>query len=164
MAGGTVSITFISIFTRYVAEGREEEAQKAFSIVITVMTSVLLVGVALAMVFTPQVTRLIFPKFSPQQLELCVYLTRILLPAQIFFYVGGVVSAVLLSRRLFLFPALGPLIYNLGIILGGMLLGAKLGIASLAVGALAGAFAGPFLLNAVGAARAAVRYRPSFDL
>ncbi|MGH9492399.1 MAG: murein biosynthesis integral membrane protein MurJ [Terriglobales bacterium] len=164
VAGGAASITFISIFTRCVAEGREDEAQRAFSIVITVMTSVLLVGVALAMVFTPQVTRLIFPKFSPQQLELCVYLTRILLPAQIFFYVGGVVSAVLLSRRLFLFPALGPLLYNLGIILGGVLLGARLGIASLAVGALAGAFAGPFLLNAVGAARAAVRYRPSFDL
>ncbi len=164
VAGGAASITFISIFTRYVAEGREEEAQKAFSTVLTVMTTVLLAGVAVAMVLTPQVLRLVFHDFSPQQLELCVYLTRILLPAQIFFYVGGVVSAVLLSRRLFLFPALGPLLYNLGIILGGVLLGAKLGIASLAVGALAGAFAGPFLLNAVGAARAAVRYRPSFDL
>jgi putative peptidoglycan lipid II flippase len=163
VAGGAASITFISIFTRYVAEGREEEAQKAFSIIITLMTTVLLAGVALAMVFTPEVEQLVFPKFSPQQLELCVYLTRILLPAQIFFYVGGVVSAVLLSRRLFLFPALGPLIYNLGIILGGVLLGAKLGIASLAVGALAGAFAGPFLINAIGAARTGIRYRPSFD-
>lgn len=164
VAGGAASITFISIFTRYVAEGREEEAQKAFSTVITVMTTVLVVGVGLAMVFTPQIERLIFPKFSPQQLELCVYLTRILLPAQVFFYVGGVVSAVLLSRRLFLFPALGPLLYNLGIILGGVLLGAKLGIASLAVGALAGAFAGPFLINAIGAARTGIRYRPSFAL
>jgi putative peptidoglycan lipid II flippase len=164
VAGGAASITFISIFTRYVAEGREEEAQKAFSTVITVMTTVLVVGVGLAMVFTPQIERLVFPKFSPQQLELCVYLTRILLPAQIFFYVGGVVSAVLLSRRLFLFPALGPLLYNLGIILGGVLLGAKLGIASLAVGALAGAFAGPFLINAIGAARTGIRYRPSFNL
>ena len=85
------------------------------------------------------------------------------MPAQVFFYVGGVVSAVLLSRRLFLFPALGPLLYNLGIILGGVLLSGKIGIASLAVGALAGAFAGPFLINAIGAARTGVRYRPSFD-
>ncbi len=164
VAGGAAAITFISIFTRYVAAGREEEAEKAFSTIITVMTTVLVAGVGVAMVFMPQLLGLVFPKFSPQQMELCVYLTRILLPAQIFFYVGGVVSAVLLSRRMFLLPALGPLVYNLGIILGGVLLGAKLGIASLAVGALAGAFAGPFLINAIGAARAAVRYRPSFDL
>jgi putative peptidoglycan lipid II flippase len=164
VAGGAVAITFVSIFTRYEAEGREPEAHRAFSIVITVMTSVLVAGVAVAMVFTPQMLRLIFHDFSPQQLDLCVSLTRILLPAQVFFYVGGVVSAVLLSRRLFLFPALGPLLYNLGIILGGVLLSGKIGIASLAVGALAGAFAGPFLINAIGAARTGVRYRPSFDL
>src|SRR5574341_52410 len=164
VAGGAVAITFVSIFTRYVAEGREQEAHKAFSIIITLMTSVLLVGVALAMVFTPQRLRLIFHDFSRQQLELCASLTRILLPARVFFYVGGVVSAVLLSRRLFLFPALGPLLYNVGIIAGGVVLSGRMGIASLAVGALAGAFAGPFLLNAIGAARAAVRYRPSFDL
>lgn len=164
VAGGAVAITFVSIFTRYEAEGREPDAHRAFSIVITVMTTVLVAGVAVAMVFTPQMLRLIFHDFSPQQLELCVSLTRILLPAQVFFYVGGVVSAVLLSRRLFLFPALGPLIYNLGIILGGVLLSGRIGIASLAVGALAGAFAGPFLINAIGAARTGVGYRPSFDL
>jgi putative peptidoglycan lipid II flippase len=164
VAGGAVAITFVSIFTRYEAEGREQDAHRAFSIVITVMTTVLIAGVALAMVFTPQLLRLIFHDFSPQQLDLCVWLTRILLPAQVFFYVGGVVSAVLLSRRLFLFPALGPLLYNLGIILGGVLLSPKMGIASLAVGALAGAFAGPFLINAIGAARTGVSYRPSFDL
>ena len=65
-------------------------------------------GVLLAEFFTPEISRHLFPKFSAEQLELCVHLTRILLPAQIFFYVGGVVSAVLLSRRLFLFPAFSP--------------------------------------------------------
>jgi len=163
VAGGTASITFISIFTRYSAEGREEEAQKAFNVVVTVMTAVLLGGIVLGEVFTPQITRLIFPKFAPAQLEECVRLTRILLPAQLFFYVGGVVSAVLLSRRLFLFPALGPLIYNVGIILGGVLLSRSMGIASLAVGAVAGAVAGPFLINAIGAARGGLRYSLDFD-
>jgi len=163
MAGGTASITFVSIFSRYVADGREEDAQRAFSIVITLMTAVLAGGIVLAEIFTPQVERLIFPKFSAAQLAQCVALTRILLPAQIFFYVGGVVSAVLLSRRMFLFPALAPLLYNLFIILGGVALSRTLGIASLAVGALAGSFAGPFLINAVGAARSGMRYRASLD-
>ncbi|HEY7615165.1 MAG TPA: lipid II flippase MurJ, partial [Terriglobales bacterium] len=95
---------------------------------------------------------------------LCNHLTRILLPAQAFFYAGGVVSAVLLSRRLFLLPALGPLIYNFGIILGGLFFSRYLGIAALAYGAVAGTFVGVFLINAIGAARAGAGYRISFDI
>jgi putative peptidoglycan lipid II flippase len=97
-------------------------------------------------------------------LELTVHLTRILLPAQIFFYVGGVVSAVLLSHRLFLFPAFGPLLYNLFIILGGVIAGRHLGIGALAYGALAGSIAGPFLASVIGAVRIGTGYQPSFDV
>jgi putative peptidoglycan lipid II flippase len=164
VAGGTASITFISIYTRFLAEKREHEANRTFSIIITVMVAVLVVGVGLAEIFTQPLERWMFHGFKPEQLQLCVFLTRILLPAQIFFYVGGVVSAVLLSRRLFLLPALGPLVYNVFIILGGALLGRRLGIASLAYGALAGSLVGPFLVNAIGAARVGTGYRPSFDV
>ena len=170
VAGGAASITFISIYTRFLAEKRTEDAQKTFSIIITVMTAVLILGTILAEILTPQFVAWMFGPsgshkgFSPQQIELCVYLTRILLPAQIFFYVGGVVSAVLLSHRLFLFPAFGPLLYNVFIILGGVVAGRRLGIASLAYGALAGAFAGPFLASVIGAARIGTGYRPSFDI
>src|SRR6202045_5168993 len=131
VAGGTASITFVSIYTRFLAEKREQDAQKTFSVIITVMTLVLGIGVILAEVFTPQITRLMFHHFKPEQLDLCVHLTRVLLPAQIFFYVGGIVAAVLSSRRLFLLPALGPLIYNAFIILGGVILSHSIGIASL---------------------------------
>ena len=164
VAGGTASITFISIYTRFLAEKREHEAQKTFSIIITVMSTVLIAGIGLAEIFTPQVERWMFHGFNPEQLRLCVYLTRILLPSQLFFYVGGIVSAVLLSRRLFLFPAFGPLIYNVFIILGGVVLGRHFGIASLAYGALAGAVTGPFLVNAIGAARIGTGYWPSFEI
>jgi putative peptidoglycan lipid II flippase len=164
VAGGTISITFVSIYTRFLAEKREEDAQKTFSVIITVMTLVLGIGVVLAEIFTPQITRLMFHSFKPEQLDLCVHLTRILLPAQILFYVGGIVAAVLSSRRLFLFPALGPLLYNAFIILGGVTLSHSLGIASLAYGALAGTFVGPFLVNAIGAARVGTGYRVSFDV
>jgi len=164
VAGGTASITFVSIYTRFLAEKREEDARKTFSAIITIMTAVLIVGIVLAEIFAPQLNRLMFSKFNPDQFALCVHLTRILLPAQLFFYVGGVVSAVLLSRRMFLLPAIGPLIYNGGIIVGGLLFSRRLGIASLAYGAVAGAFIGIFLINAIGAARVGVGYRVSFDV
>ncbi|MGP0017173.1 MAG: murein biosynthesis integral membrane protein MurJ [Candidatus Sulfotelmatobacter sp.] len=164
VAGGAASITFISIYTRFLAEKREADAQKTFSIIITVMTAVMIVGTILTEIFAPQFVRWFVKGFSPQQIELCVHLTRILLPAQIFFYVGGVVSAVLLSHRLFLFPAFGPLIYNVCIILGGVLGGRHFGIASLAYGALIGSIAGPFLASVIGAARIGTGYKPSFDV
>jgi putative peptidoglycan lipid II flippase len=164
VAGGAASITFISIYTRFLAEKRDADAQKTFSIIITVMTAVMIVGTILTEIFAPQFVRWFVKGFTPDKIDLCVHLTRILLPAQIFFYVGGVVSAVLLSHRLFLFPAFGPLIYNLFIILGGVVGGRHFGIASLAYGALAGAFAGPFLASVIGAARIGTGYRPSFDV
>src|SRR3984893_3587264 len=170
VAGGAASITFISIYTRFLSEKRDEDAQKTFSIIITVMTAVMIVFTILAEIFAPQFLNwFVGPGgggkgFPPDKLALCVHLTRILLPAQIFFYVGGVVSAVLLSHRLFLFPAFGPLIYNVFIILGGVIGGRHFGIASLAYGALIGSFAGPFLASVIGAARIGTGYRPSFDV
>ena len=164
VAGGAASITFISIYTRFLAEKRNADAQKTFSIIITVMTAVMLVGTILTEIFAPQFVRWFVKDFKPDQIELCVHLTRILLPAQIFFYVGGVVSAVLLSHRLFLLPAFGPLIYNVFIILGGVIGGRHFGIASLAYGAVVGSVAGPFLASVIGAARIGTGYKPSFDV
>jgi len=170
VAGGAASITFISIYTRFLAEKRDADAQKTFSIVITVMTVVMIAGTIVTEIFAPQFVRWMFGPsaahrgFSAEQIDLCVHLTRILLPAQIFFYVGGVVSAVLLSHRLFLFPAFGPLLYNVCIILGGIIGGRHFGIASLAYGALAGAVVGPFLASVIGAVRIGTGYRPSFDV
>ena len=139
LAGGTASITFISIYTRHISRKDEAGAQRAFDSIITIMSAVLCVGTVFLEIFTPQLVRLVFPKFSADQVELCVHLTRILLPSQIFFYAGGVVSAVLQSKRLFLYVALGPALYNVFIIAGGVLVGARsLGISSLAYGALAG--------------------------
>jgi putative peptidoglycan lipid II flippase len=164
VAGGAASITFISIYTRFLAEKRDADAQKTFSIIITVMTAVMLVGTVLTEIFAPQFVRWFVKDFKPDQIQLCVHLTRILLPAQIFFYVGGVVSAVLLSHRLFLLPAFGPLIYNVFIIVGGVVGGRHLGIASLAYGAVVGSVAGPFLASVIGAARIGTGYKPSFDV
>jgi putative peptidoglycan lipid II flippase len=163
LAGGTASITFISIYTRHTSKGRDREAQDAFNSTITIMTAVVCLGTVLLEIFTPQLERLIFPHFTADQLQLCVHLTRILLPGQIFFYAGGIVSAVLFSRRMFLYPAFSPIFYNLFIIVGGVIGARRFGIASLAYGALFGAFVGPFLINAIGAARDGLTYRFNFD-
>jgi len=163
-AGGTASITFISIYTQFLAQNREEEAEKTFSVVITIMSVVLGIGIVLAAIFAPQLNRWMFGQFKPDELRLCVHICRILLPAQLFFYVGGVASAVLQTRRRFLIPAIGPLFYSGGIILGGLLFSHALGISALAYGGVVGCFLGIFLINMIGAARSGVHYRVSFAI
>src|SRR5579872_4116350 len=81
VAGGAASITFISIYTRFLAEKRDAEAQKTFSVVITVMTAVMIVGTIVTEIFTPQFVRWFVKGFTPDKIDLCVRLTRILLPA-----------------------------------------------------------------------------------
>src|SRR5438045_8830852 len=54
VAGGTASITFISIYTRYAAEQREEQANRASSVIITGKTAELGAGLLVADKFAPQ--------------------------------------------------------------------------------------------------------------
>jgi putative peptidoglycan lipid II flippase len=119
-------------------------------------------AILLAETFTPLFTRIYFDPASPQGI-LCTRITRIILPGQLFVFAGGVLTSVTLVRKQFSFQALAPLAYNICIILGGVLLASRMGIASLGVGALAGTFFGLFLLNAYGAYRAGLRYHPILD-
>ena len=162
-AGGSISITFVSILTRYIAEKREGEAQQAFSSVVTVMSVVFAVALVFGEIFARHFVTWWFSGFSPDQITLCTTLTRILMPQPLFFLVGGVVSAVQQTRRQFLIPAVAPIIYTSFIIGFGVLFSRKIGISSLAVGAVAGALVGPLLLNAWGAGRAGIRFEFNWD-
>ncbi len=164
LVGGAASITFVTILSRYRDTGNEHEGERAMSVILTVMAGVLGTAILLAEVFAPVFVRIAFPGYAPDKAALCTHLTRILLPAQLFFFGGGVFGAVLLVRKQFAYQAVTPLIYNSGIIVGGVLLAKTIGVSSLAVGAVAGALLGPFLLNAIGAHHAGMHYRPYLDL
>jgi putative peptidoglycan lipid II flippase len=164
LVGGVASISLVTMLNRYARADDEEGGDRALSIVLNAMVVVLTVAIAIAEFAAPLYTRYAFPKFTPEVAALSTSLTRILLPAQLFFFIGGVLGSKLLVRKIFLYQALQPLVYNLGIILGAVLLSARFGIYSLAIGAIAGVIAGPAALNAFGAFRGGLRYRPIFNL
>jgi putative peptidoglycan lipid II flippase len=163
LVGGAASITFVTILTRYRETGREAEGERSLSVILSTMYLVLGGAVLLAEIFAPWYIHWWFNGFDAQKAALCVMLTRVLLPAQLCFFAGGVFGAVLLVRKQFNVQAVSPLIYNLGTIVGGVLLEKQLGVSSLAIGTVAGAFFGPFLLNWIFARRAGTRYRPMLD-
>ena len=163
LVGGAASITFVTILTRYRDTGREAEGERSLSVILTTMALVLGSAVLLAELAAPWFIHAWYPKFDPAKAALCTQLTRILLPAQLCFFAGGVFGAVLLVRKQFYAQAVTPLIYNLGTIVGGILLVRRIGVSSLAIGTVAGAFVGPFLINAAGAWREGTRFRPILD-
>jgi len=163
LVGGAASITFVTILTRYRDSGREAEGRRSLSVILTTMCLVLGGALIVAEVLAPLYVQWWFHGFDARKAALCVHLTRILLPAQLFFFAGGVLGSVLLVRKQFSVQAVTPLVYNLGTIVGGLLLRHRMGVSSLALGTTAGAFLGPFFLNALFAHRAGTRYRPMLD-
>ena len=153
LVGGVASITLVSILNRFREAGDEEAADRALSVVLVAMTVVLGAAILLAELLAPLYTATFFGKLDAPTAALCTHLTRLLLPAQLFFFAGGALGSRLLVRKIFLYQALTPIVYNLGIIAGGVLLAARLGIDSLAWGVLGGALVGSALLNAFGAFR-----------
>ncbi|MBV8631418.1 MAG: virulence factor MviN [Silvibacterium sp.] len=163
LVGGAASITFVTMLSRYHEQGRDEDGERAMSVILTTMTLVLGAAILIAEFAAPWYVRWWFVGFPAAKAALCTRLTRILLPAQLCFLAGGVLGAVLLVRKQFAVQAISPLIYSLGTILGGVFFARAIGIESLAFGTVAGAVCGPLLMNAIWAHRAGVRLRPAFD-
>jgi putative peptidoglycan lipid II flippase len=162
-ATGFLSITFIPLFTRHQVRGTEAEAWQVFSIILCVFGSLALAMVAVSMAAAPQLVAWAAPGLEdPRTLAGAVRMTRIILPAQAFFFAGGLLMAVQFAREKFLLPAMAPLLYNLGIISGGILLGPWLGIEGFAWGVLAGSLGGNFLLQWAGARRVGMRFQPAW--
>lgn len=163
LIGGAASISFVTILTRYRERGEIEAGDRALSVILTTISLVLSTGLGLTEFLVPWYSRHFCPN-DPAVIALCTSMTRILLPGQVFFFVGGVLASVALVRKQFAFQALAPLVYTSGIILGGILLSHRLGIRSLAWGAFFGALLGPVCVNGYAALRAGARIRPAWDL
>ncbi|MFP4415848.1 MAG: murein biosynthesis integral membrane protein MurJ [Chitinispirillaceae bacterium] len=167
LAGSALSITFIPIFQSYLVKKRPEKAWYVFSNILTIGTILFVVLIALSILFTDDFLRLAAGKnivSDPEKFALTVQLTRIILPAQLFFFWGALLNGVQYAHKRFLFPALTPLLYNACIIGGGVFLHSYLGIAGFSWGVLVGAFIGNVAIQIPGALRVGLRFRPAINL
>jgi putative peptidoglycan lipid II flippase len=139
LVGGALSAAFIPVFTEYLTKGKEEEGWKMASTFINLVFLFLAVLTILGVCFTRFIIPLEAPHFPANKISLLISLTKIMFPAVCFTALAGLVGGVLNSYRRFLGPALGPNIYNIGIIAGAALLGSRFGIKGMAIGVLAGA-------------------------
>lgn len=160
---GALAASFIPLFT----ELKKKDQKKAFEFTSIVMNWILLAFTAfsfLAFVFARQITAArTGAEFTPEQLDIAVRLTRMMLFAQFFFAISNFMTGILQAYQRFIVPALAPLFYNLGIILGTVILAKQFGIYAAGFGVLIGA-AIHMLIQAPFSWRLGFRWKPIFNL
>jgi putative peptidoglycan lipid II flippase len=142
LAEGALTVSFIPIFTEFLAEKGREDAFALARATLTLLSIVLAIVTILGILLSPYIIMVFAPGFTddPDQFQLTVLLTKIVFPY--IFLVGLVALAmgILNSLGKFAGPALSPVMLNIGMIGAVMLLSRKLDppILSLAIGVLIG--------------------------
>jgi putative peptidoglycan lipid II flippase len=167
-AEGALSTAFVTTFTKTIAGGGDAAAWRLANKVAT-LTAVVLGALCVAgVVFSPQLVALIAPGFDPEKAALTATLTRIMFPFILLVSLAALVMGMLNSKSVFGMPAMASSFFNLGSIVGGVILGywidphfgnrALIGLAAATVlgGALQLAVQLPSL------AKAGYRFRPDF--
>lgn len=142
VAGGALASAFVPTFTGFLAKKQNENAWKLASSIINLVLLVISVLAIVATVFAPLIVQyLLAPGFvdDPEKFDLTVKLLRIILPSTVIFSISGLVMGILNAHQSFLFPALAPSMYSLGMIFGVLVLSPSMGIFGLAWGVVLGA-------------------------
>lgn len=137
---GALSVAFIPTFTdRFENKGKEDAFALARAILNIFLTIFILVGI-LIYIFAPSIiSTFIAPGFSQEKQAQVVSLTRIIVFGQAILVLGSFFIGILQSFQRFIIPALAPVFYNLGIILGIVMFSKGWGITGAAYGVIIGA-------------------------
>jgi putative peptidoglycan lipid II flippase len=158
---GGVGAVFLPVFSE-VFQRNEKRAWEFVNNTMNVLVVFLLGLSALAFLFAPFLIHAITPGFSEAQKEATVGLTRLMLLSPIFFGLSSVLSGVLQYFGKFVAYSIAPLVYNIGIIVGIVLLVPLFGIWGLGLGVIVGA-----LLHAAvqvpAALSSGLRWKPLFQ-
>ncbi|MCC2630696.1 MAG: hypothetical protein K0S38_505 [Candidatus Paceibacter sp.] len=134
-----VSISVLIPFLMEKIDSSEEEAKEfidgVFSVFFLIIGSVALV----AWLLTPWLIKLFFPTFS-NDYDVLVSMTRIMLLSPIFLGFSNFLASITQIYRRFFIYAISPVVYNIGIIFGIVVLYPAMGINGLAWGVAIGAF------------------------
>ena len=153
---------FIPIFTNLERDGGTEAAYRFGQTILTMALGAMTIVSAILFVLAPLTVSIAAPGFDQESQALYVELFRLSCISQILFAGSMALGEILVVRRRFVFYGLAPLCYNLGIVVGTLLLADRIGIQAAAVGAILGA-AAHASVRLVGV-RARTTFRPRLRL
>jgi putative peptidoglycan lipid II flippase len=139
VAGGALGSAFIPVFTGLLANEQREKAWKLASGIANLVSLALVVLSVLTIIFARQVVRYVLaPGFEDEVELLTAQLLRVQVLSSFVFGLSGLLMGVLNSHQRFLLPALAPAMYQIGWIIGILLLSPTLGVFGLAWGVVIG--------------------------
>jgi putative peptidoglycan lipid II flippase len=119
VAGGALTSAFIPIFSEYMLDKRDKAAAwHIASAALNLSVVCLTVLAVLAFFGAPLIVPLYTPGATAAELHLIVTLTRLMLLQPIMLGASTIATAILNGRQHFLLPAIGQVLYNVGIIGG----------------------------------------------
>src|ERR1700678_4448160 len=122
-AEGALSTAFVTTFSKTIARGGDEAAWRLANKTATLTAVVLGVLCLAGIVFSPQLVAAMAPGFEPQKAALTVQLTRIMFPFILLVSLAALVMGMLNSKNVFGMPAMASSFFNIGSIVGGVILG-----------------------------------------
>ena len=139
---GSLTISFIPVYTEYLTQRSEEETRKVTHAAFTIAGVVLLILTVLGILFSPILIKIVAPGFIqiPEKFELTVTLNKIIFPYLFFMGLFALCMGILNSYRHFFAPAVAPIFLNISIIVSVFLFyhTFKVPVMTLALGVLAG--------------------------
>ncbi len=128
-AEGALSAAFVPIFTRYLTTRSREEALRLYNLVATAIIMIVGALCALGVLFSPQLVDLFAHGFRqvPGKYELAVSLSRIMFPFLLLVALAAQAMGVLNACRKFGIPALSSVMFNVGSVTCGLIIGFILG-------------------------------------
>ncbi len=139
-AEGSLTISFIPVFTEYLEKKGEGEAREVSNLVFTFLFLILVCITVLGVVFSPVLIEIFASGFTSEEFELAVELNRIMFPYIFFISLSALMMGILNSLKRFFAPAFSPVLFNITIILTAVVLHGIFGIPiiSLAIGVILG--------------------------
>jgi putative peptidoglycan lipid II flippase len=171
LAEGALSAAFVTTFTQTLQSKGKDAAIRLSNYVATLIMLFIAAISILAWVFTPEIVRALAPGFFdvPGKAQLTIDLTRIMIPFLLLIALAAQAMGMLNAFGIFGLPALASAFFNIGSVVGGLLLGFLLGPAlglSAIAGMAYGVVIGGFLQLAVqwpSLSRCGVSYRPDLS-
>lgn len=134
-----VSLFVLIPFLEEAAKEGREATRELLSQLFTAFSVALVVLGSLCALFAPQLVSLVYAGFEPTAQAALVPLIQVLLLQPLILGISNLFAAYVQVRGRFLLYATAPVLYNIGIITGALLLYPSLGIVGLALGVLLGA-------------------------
>jgi len=140
LAEGSLTVTFIPVFTKYLGGKNSKESKRVSDSVFTVLFIILGVVSIAGILLSPFIIKLFASGFKGETFDLAVELNRLMFPYIFFISLTALSMGILNSLRHFFAPSFSPVILNISIILFAFLLHKHLDvpILSLALGVVAG--------------------------